>query len=102
VSNFLLSGSTPELQAHVNEQVRISGTINPRETIADAPRPGNRGTSETAPATSGTAGSGVGAPGSSPAESQAARGTSPNAAIAATAARHVSVESIQRISARCE
>ncbi|HEY7173258.1 MAG TPA: hypothetical protein VH417_20540 [Vicinamibacterales bacterium] len=39
VSSYLLSGSTPELQARVNQQVRVTGTIDARETIADAPRP---------------------------------------------------------------
>jgi hypothetical protein len=43
VSSYLLSGSTPELQAHVNQQVRITGAIDPRETIADAPPPAHGG-----------------------------------------------------------
>jgi len=80
VSTFLLSGSAPELQGHVNQQVRITGTIDARETVADAPRPGSRAAADTTPATSATPGSGTGTP----------------------PARHVAVESIQMIAARCQ
>jgi hypothetical protein len=47
VSSYLLSGSTPELQAHVNQQVRITGAMDARETIADAPRPAAGGAAVT-------------------------------------------------------
>lgn len=74
VSTFLLSGSRPELQARVNQQVRIIGTIDARETIADAARPANR--------------AGTGAPAGS------ARPATP-------AARQVVVESIEMVAATC-
>jgi hypothetical protein len=105
VSSYRLSGTTPELQAHVNQRVRIIGTIDTRDTIADAPRSGSRAARDTTPATSGTAGSGVGVPGSSPASSQAAGGTSPQGATASgrssTPARTVVIESIQMLAAAC-
>jgi len=99
VSDYAVQGNAVLLGQHVDHEVIITARINPRQTIADAPRNDGNGTlSNSQPASTGSAGSGVGS-------SNGSRGPegSNSAATDSTTPRirTVVVESIQTVSPAC-
>jgi hypothetical protein len=99
VSDYSLEGSATELQGHVNHQVRVTGRLDPRQTIAEGSRTGGAAAPDTPGANSGTSGSGVGSPGGLPATTG---GVSGGASESATSpVRRLVVESVEMIAPAC-
>jgi hypothetical protein len=99
-SSYALVGSDIQLQPLVNHQVRIDGRMRSTATIyGDASgTPGRMGSMPSS--SSGTAGSGIAARGSAPADTGTGAGTARTGA-GASAMRTVTVDSVQDVAATC-
>jgi hypothetical protein len=95
IAEYRLDGNPTELRSHLNQQVRISARLDPRQTMTDGARPGG---------TSGGATTDTGNPGGNmqrPAGSRSGQDGDPSAPTARSVTRLLLVESVQTVTPSC-